>query len=606
MLRRTPNLRIGARELGTRQSGPAPGETLLYLRAFVLICLALLTTGVVSAAQDPRPGPDSREQTGVPKGEVLKFTFNGSKVFPGTVRDYWIYIPRQYRPDRPACVYVNQDGVGWQAPTVFDNLIHKGEMPITIGVFVMHGRVPAADPAKALDRFNRSYEYDGLGDAYARFLLDELLPDVETKSSADGRPIRLSRRAADRAIGGGSSGAICAFTAAWERPDAFSRVFSAIGTYVSLRGGDRYPSIIRKYEPRPLRIFLQDGAADQNIYGGDWWFANQMMERALVFAGYEVEHAWGEGGHNGQHGTAVFPDAMRFLWKGWPVPPGIGKSRNDMLNRILDPAQGWTVDRGLMGLSTLAAGANGAVWALPPGGGFPRRVDTAGAAALPRLGQSARVTALAEAPGRATLTAQGSRLEMLGRAEKDKRLPLKGPVAGLAVTASGLTFATVSGPGGGLFVLSSRGTTRIAVPGAVSLGAVCLSPDQTLLYVADPSSHGVYSLQVSPDGAASHAQRYFHLHAADTEEHAAPTSLAVDREGRLYVGTNLGVQVCDQAGRVNVILPAPGGSVTGLAFGGASRDTLFAVAGGKLYRRVLRTVGAFAGEAPLKPAAPRL
>lgn len=578
----------------------------MYLKTFVLICLALLTTGMVSAAQDPRPGPDSREQPGVPKGEVLKFTFNRSKVFPGTARDYWVYIPRQYRPDRPACVYVNQDGVGWQAPTVFDNLIHKGEMPITIGVYVMHGRVPAADPAKALDRFNRSYEYDGLGDAYARFLLDELLPDVETKSSADGRPIRLSRRAADRAIGGGSSGAICAFTAAWERPDAFSRVFSAIGTYVSLRGGDRYPSIIRKYEPRPLRIYLQDGAADQNIYGGDWWFANQMMERALVFAGYEVEHAWGEGGHNGQHGTAVFPDAMRFLWKGWPALPGIGKSRNDMLNRILDPTQGWTVDSGSMGLGTLAAGANGAVWALPPGGGFPRRVDTAGAAALPRLGQSARVTALAGAPGGATLTAQGSRLEMLGRAEKDKRLPLKGPVAGLAVTATGLTFATVSGPGGGLFVLSPRGTTRVEVPGAASLGALCLSPDQTLLYVADPTSHWIYSLQVSPDGAVAHAQRYFHLHAADTEEHAAPTSLAVDREGRLFVGTNLGVQVCDQAGRVNVILPVSGGAVTGLAFGGANTNALFATAGGRVYRRDLTTAGAFAWEAPLKPTAPRL
>src|SRR5262249_30234268 len=163
-------------------------------------------------------------------------------------------------PDKPACVYVNQDGVQWQAPTVFDNLIHKKEMPITIGVFVMHGKVKAANADAALDRFNRSFEYDGLGDNYVRFLLEELLPEVEKQKTSDGRPIRLSKNGNDRAIGGSSSGAICAFTAAWERSDAFSRVFSTIGTYVGLRGGDRYHSSIRKYEPKPIRIFLQDGA----------------------------------------------------------------------------------------------------------------------------------------------------------------------------------------------------------------------------------------------------------------------------------------------------------------------------------------------------------
>src|SRR5215510_9361017 len=220
----------------------------------------------------------SVEHAGVPKGEVLKFTFDNSKIFPGTWREYWVYVPAQYTPDKPACVYVNQDGVQWGAPTVFDNLIHKKEMPVTIGVFVMHGRVKAANAEAALDRFNRSYEYDGLGDNYVRFLLDELLPEVETKKTSDGRPIRLSKNGNDRAIGGSSSGAICAFTAAWERPDAFTRVFSAIGTYVGLRGGERYSTLIRKLEPKPIRIFLQDGSNDNNIYGGDWWMANQSME----------------------------------------------------------------------------------------------------------------------------------------------------------------------------------------------------------------------------------------------------------------------------------------------------------------------------------------
>lgn len=259
----------------------------------------------------------AQETAPVPKGEVLKFSFSKSTVFPGTNRDYWVYIPRQYDGKTPACVYVNQDGVQYKAPEVFDKLIHNKEMPITIGIFVMHGRVKAPND-KALDRFNRSYEYDGLGDNYVNFLLKELLPDVETRKASDGRPVVLSKHGNDRAIGGASSGAVCAFTAAWERPDAFSRVFSSIGTYVGLRGANDYPTLIRKYEPKPIRIFLQDGSNDLNIYGGDWWMANQEMERSLKFAGYEVNHVWGTGGHDGKHATEVFPDAMRWLWKDHP------------------------------------------------------------------------------------------------------------------------------------------------------------------------------------------------------------------------------------------------------------------------------------------------
>ena len=145
----------------------------------------------------------------------------------------------------------------------------------------------------------------------------------------------------DRAIGGASSGAICAFTAAWERPDAFTRVFSSIGTYVDLRGGARYPTLIRKFEPKPIRVFLQDGSADNNKYGGDWWMANQMMERALTFSGYEVNHAWGDGGHTHKQADLIFPEAMRYLWKDWPKPVIAGKSQNQMLQEILVDGEGW-------------------------------------------------------------------------------------------------------------------------------------------------------------------------------------------------------------------------------------------------------------------------
>jgi hypothetical protein len=214
-------------------------------------------------------------------------------------------------------------------------------MPVTIGVFVSPGRVPADSGSNALHRYNRSFEYDGTNDAYARFILTEILPEVEKQKTSDGRVIRLSKNGNDRAIGGSSSGAICAFTAAWEHPEAFSRVFSAIGTYTGLRGGDRYPVLVRKYEPKPIRVFLQDGSNDLNIYAGDWWKANEMMERSLTFAGYEVNHEWGDGAHNGNHGTAIFPKAMRWLWKDWPKPIAKGNSKNSFLTDLLIPGEDW-------------------------------------------------------------------------------------------------------------------------------------------------------------------------------------------------------------------------------------------------------------------------
>ena len=261
----------------------------LHFRVLDLLCISLFVVSGETLRADDTPA-----DTSPPKGEVHKYTFEQSKIFPGTVRDYWIYVPKQYDPAKPACLYVNQDGIQYQAPEVFDELIHQKEMPVVIGVFVTPGRVKATSKL-ALDRFNRSFEYDGLGPDYVRFLLEELLPEVEKKTTSDGRPIKLSRDGNDRAIAGASSGAICAFTAAWERPDAFRRVFSAIGTYVGLRGATSIPTLIRKYEPKPIRIFLQDGSSDLNIYGGDWWMANQEMERALRFAGYEVNHDWGTG-----------------------------------------------------------------------------------------------------------------------------------------------------------------------------------------------------------------------------------------------------------------------------------------------------------------------
>ena len=180
------------------------------MKKSIVVLFIMLQTQLFSQVQPMgyAVDPASVEQPGVPKGEILKFTFNSSRIFPGTWREYWVYVPAQYNPASPACVYINQDGIQWNAPTVFDNLIAKNEMPVTIAVFINPGRVLAKDAQTGLDRFNRSFEYDGLGDAYARFLLEEILPEVEKQKTSNGRMIRLSKNGNDRAIGGSSSGAI--------------------------------------------------------------------------------------------------------------------------------------------------------------------------------------------------------------------------------------------------------------------------------------------------------------------------------------------------------------------------------------------------------------
>jgi len=584
------------------------------LRTLPILLLSLAAaTGVCryASAADPQPGPDSMTQPGVPKGEVLKFSFENSKIFPGTYRDYWVYVPAQYTPDKPACLYVNQDGVQWNAPIVFDNLIAKKEMPVTIGVFVVHGRVRAADGNTALDRFNRSLEYDGLGDNYARFLVEELLPEVEKKKTSDGRAIRFSHNANDRAIGGSSSGAVCAWTAAWERPDQFSRVWSAIGTFVGLRGADVYPTLLRKYEPKPLRVFLQDGSADQNIYAGDWWFANQMMERALTFAGYEVQHAWGEGGHSGQHGTAIFPDVMRYLWKDWPKPVQAGRSRNTFLSDMLVNGQGWQVlASSYQAPGALAGGAKGDVFFTDSTSGVQYRIGADGKV-LTTTGSSKKSSGQAAGPD-GQLYAASADGKVLAYDADGKSKTVASGIRGndLVVANNGNVYVTEAGPAGTasskVWLIKSGGKKQLVDSGLIRATGVTLSPDQTLLYVADGATRWVYSYQVQKDGTLKAKQQYYWLHTPDQLEESAAGNMCVDRDGRLYVSTNLGIQVCDQAGRVNCILPLPTGAVTSVTFGGANSDMLFATSGGAVYQRKLAIKGTHAWEVPNKPASPRL
>ena len=278
------------------------------------------------------------------RGLILTTECNDSRIYPETRRQIQVYVPVQYDGCRPACLLVGLDGILFNATTVMDNLIACGQMPVTIGVFVQPGVSYDADGNVV--RYNRSNEFDRTDGTFARFLETEILPMVEQMVTPDGRPVRLSHNPDDRAITGASSSGIAAFTAAWERPDLFHRVYSSVGTYVAMRGGNDYPARIRKYEPKPLRIFLQDGMKDAwNPLFGEWWEQNLLMESALDFAGYEEMAHWDRGGHSIWHGTKMFPDAMRWLWKGWPAPVQAGDSRNDMLQSLLgtgkDREKGW-------------------------------------------------------------------------------------------------------------------------------------------------------------------------------------------------------------------------------------------------------------------------
>jgi enterochelin esterase family protein len=254
--------------------------------------------------------PDNAPRSDVPKGKLTQQPPWKSKVFDGTTRDWWVYVPAQYKPGHPACVMVFQDGGGYKefVPTTFDNLIAKGEMPVTVGVFVNPGTFEGR-------RSNRSVEYDTLSDRYARFLLEEILPEVE-------KSVELRHDAAGRAIAGISSGGICAWTVAWERPGEFSKVLSWVGSFTNIasgksgrEGGHNYEAMIRKTPAKPIRVFLQDGANDLDNANGNWPLANQQMAKALAFKRYDFKFVYGQGFHSNSHGRAILPDSLRWLWR---------------------------------------------------------------------------------------------------------------------------------------------------------------------------------------------------------------------------------------------------------------------------------------------------
>jgi enterochelin esterase-like enzyme len=292
-------------------------ETMSDLKWTVFVVLLSLSLSVaVATADEPKfkLGADSQKQESVPQGKVTEHNWT-SHVFEGTTRKYWVYVPAQYDGSTPANVMVFQDGhayVGekgqFRTPIVFDNLIHQKKMPITIGIFLNPGHKGDPVPEIAWSANNRSFEYDTLSDQYAKFLIDEILPEV-------GKTCKLTDDPNNRAICGISSGGICAFTVAWQRPDAFRKVLSHVGSFTNIRGGHVYPAMIRKTPLKPIRVFLEDGSNDLDNEHGNWWLSNLQMEKALQFQKYDYKFVGGEGGHNGEHGGAILPESLVWLWR---------------------------------------------------------------------------------------------------------------------------------------------------------------------------------------------------------------------------------------------------------------------------------------------------
>jgi enterochelin esterase-like enzyme len=300
----------------------------------LLLAVFLVLTNVRAAPTDDvyRLGPDSFPQEGVPNGKVIGPLTLASDVFTNTTRHYWIYIPAQYDAKIPARLMIFQDGHAfvnldkdYRIPHVFDNLIYRREMPVTLGVFINPGRTSTQAESSSTnwgDNINnRATEYNELNDNYAKMIINELLPTLE-------RDYNISKNPDDRAIAGASSGAICAFTVAWQRPDQFRKIISTIGSFTNIRGGHAYPDLIRDSERKPIRIFLQDGLNDNRgrRRGGDydpkwdWHAQNRRMVAALTEKGYDVNYCWGIGTHSNKQGGAMMPEMLRWLWRDYPRP----------------------------------------------------------------------------------------------------------------------------------------------------------------------------------------------------------------------------------------------------------------------------------------------
>lgn len=604
------------------------------------LALALVAFFAVTAlhAEDYAPGPDSEPHTGVPQGKVTKFVLPAGKYYPGTTHNCALYVPAQYDATKPTPFMIFLDGSqamgnSMRVPTVFDNLIAKHDLPPMIGIFVDPGILPALSGADQ-NRYERIFEYDSLTPRFSEFLLNELIPAVE-------KNYNLSKNPDDRGLSGVSTGAVGAFAAAWNRPDQFHRVLSWIGTYVAMKGADQLPALVRKTEPKPIRIFMQDGTRDHiappEPYGtspfGSWPINNQVMYEALEFAGYDVKLEMGTEAHNTRQAGAIIPDALRWLWRGYPEPITVHEptaaheAGYDTANRVFSTVyldQPWKEVGNFGPISSLAADRNGNVYAPAPAERAIVRVDADGKvmrfASLPdpativRTGPDDRLYAyvghkiVSWSTGANTASDEKTVARSLTHVD-DFAVTKSGAIYFVdeAARRIGLINPSLTDPSGHMRTAFTEPDAELGRPRGLAL-----SPDQSMLIVTDAASRYAWSFQIAADGTLVNGEPFYRLEMQETTKFAAgiaSPAAAEDINGMVYFATPLGIQIAMQNGRVVEILnpPVPGGGPpTAISFSRTGdRNWLWVTQNGKLFRRPVKVVGANAWTV-VKPPKPTL
>jgi len=523
-------------------------------------------------------------------GTIKQFSFTQSAIFPGTVRDVTVFIPAQYDASKPACVYVKTDGYNPREKTIMETMIASKEMPVTVGVFVRPGELPA--PVKGtVGRRNRCFEYDGVSDNNVRFLTDELLPYVAKELN-----LNLSTDGNDRCMSGGSSGGIAAFTTAWNRPEAFSRVYAASGSWVAFRGGHEFPTLVRKFEAKPIRAFLTTATRDMENCAGDWFLLDQEMDKALKFSGYDYRFRIIDGRHVAGY-MENYQEAMSYLWKGWPERVQAGPSA-PRAQDVLLPGETWKpVADGFKEARGAACAPNGEVFFLD-----------AAANKILRLNLDGQVNEFAADAAQAnslTVGADGRLYSVSAKTGKVQGYDAEGKAS---VVAEGIPgYSILATPTGGFYIagndqeggkvwLVKDGKSTVVDAGLKKATGLAYRPDQWLLSVADGASKWAYSYQINADGSLTNKERFFWLHVADWDDDAGAEAVSYALEGQMFVATRSGIQICADDGPTQVILPVPDRSrVLGVCLGGREMDTLYAFCGDKIWKRKVKThaVGAF-------------
>jgi enterochelin esterase family protein len=316
--------------------GVAHGLTVGRLHSFFYMVAGAKFGGRLDV---PAFGPMSYLQPRVPSGTLSGKIEHTSKIYDGMKSEYWVYVPSEYDAKTPAALMIFQDGEGYThregnnpALNAIDNLIAQKKIPVMICVFINPGDIadsPGTPTYNFVKRYSdqwhrtlkdsmRSTLYDTVSDRYARFLRDEILADVEAKYN-------IRKDAYSRGITGLSSGGICSFNAAWQMPEQFSRVITWIGSFTAIQwkedpaiadGGQDYPEKILREPHRNIRVWLEDGANDQeNDRYGSWPLANLRMANALHLKGYDFHFSFTQGTHNSAGGAAEFPEEMMWLWR---------------------------------------------------------------------------------------------------------------------------------------------------------------------------------------------------------------------------------------------------------------------------------------------------